>query len=110
MVDVTLETVANGVLPLEFANALPKMVEALKATGKAASVTMKVTLKPMKNMNTTYTTHATTRMSLPVVEYGALAQMVEGRLVTDPPIFSLEDSERHQITIDEAITQIERGN
>lgn len=103
MIELTLDTVCNGQLVQEFADAIPKMVEAVQATQKAASVTLKVTLKPIKGMTSTFTTHVKSQVSLPVVEHGGFAQLADGKLITESPILQIGDEINHQMTIEEVI-------
>lgn len=109
MIDVNLNTVCGGYLAQEFDKRLPELMRVVKETGKSASINIKVTFKPMKGMNTMFTSHATLRTSLPVEEHGGMCQIEDGRLLTDSPLVQLDLPYPDQVTIEEAIANAERG-
>lgn len=84
MIDLTLDTVCGGYLEKEFRRQLPMVLETMQESGKAVSLNIKVTFKPVAGMETTFTSHATVRPSLPVREKGGFCQIVDGKPMVDP--------------------------
>ena len=108
MIDVNLNTVCGGYLAREFERRLPEAIEAVKKTGKAASLNIKVTFKPMEGMSTMFTSHATVKAALPVEEHGGMCQLEDGKLQTDTPTIQLNLPFPAQRTIEDAIAEAER--
>jgi hypothetical protein len=106
--EVTLNTLHDGQLEKEFMAALPEMIEAIQETGKPASWSAKITLKPVKDMTQTFTMHSHSKTALPVLDRSSIIQEHRGKLFTETPMLSLED-EYHQLTIEEAIENVGRG-
>lgn len=84
MIDLTLSTVCGGYLEKEFKRQLPMVLETMQESGKAVSLNIKVTFKPVTGMETTFTSHATVKPSLPIQEKGGFCQILDGRVVVEP--------------------------
>lgn len=84
MIDLTLNTVCGGYLEQEFKRYLPMLLEAMQESKKAVSLNIKVTFKPIADMETTFTSHATIKPALPVREKGGFCQVIDGRVMVEP--------------------------
>lgn len=83
MIDLTLDTVCGGYLEKEFKRYLPMLLEAMQESKKAVSLNIKVTFKPIADMETTFTSHATIKPALPVREKGGFCQVIDGRVMVE---------------------------
>ena len=98
MNELTLDTICDGHLAEEFKRYLPALMESIQETGKPASLNIKLTFKPVKDMDTMFTAHAKVRPSLPVKEKGSFFQWAGGKAISEGSTLGLPFGEPVMMT------------